>query len=52
MKNNKKKTKLQLAQEEAQISINKTNEKISELGKCASTLNSTLNDIQAQFDNN
>ena len=31
MKNNKKKTKLQLAQEEAQISINKTNEKISEL---------------------
>lgn len=46
----KKKSKLQLAQEKAQISINKTNERIDVLGTHTSTLYTELNDIQELFD--
>lgn len=46
----KKKSKLQLAQEQAQAAINKTNEKIEELGGLASTLYSELTSIQEAFD--
>lgn len=46
----KKKTKLQLAQKEAQTAIDKTNEKITELGEQTNSLYSALNNIQELFD--
>ena len=46
----KKKSRLQLAQEEAQTAINKTNEKIDELGQATSNLYIELTDIQELFD--
>lgn len=46
----KKKSKLQLAQDEAQAAINKTNKKIEELGKHSGDLCDELNDIQSLFD--
>ena len=46
----KKKTKLQIAQDEAQAAIDKTNEKITELGEHTNTLYSALNNIQELFD--
>lgn len=46
----KKKTKLQLAQEQAEAAIKKTNEKIDELGLNTGSLYGKLNAIQAQFD--
>lgn len=46
----KKKSKLQLAQDEAQAAINKTNKKIEELGRHSNDLCNELNDIQSLFD--
>ena len=46
----KKKSKLQLAQEEAQNAINKTNKKIEELGERTSVLYDRLTEIQSVFD--
>lgn len=46
----KKKTKLQIAQEEAELTIQKTNNKIGELGKHTGELHNTLNSIQESFD--
>ena len=46
----KKKSKLQLAQDQAVAAINKTNEKINELGTLTSTLYSELSSIQEAFD--
>lgn len=46
----KKKSKLQLAQEEAQAAVNKTNEKIEELGNLTATLYLELNNIQEAID--
>lgn len=46
----KKKSKLKIAQEEAQAAVNKTNEKIEELGGLTSTLYSELSSIQESFD--
>lgn len=46
----KKKSKLQLAQDEAQASINETNKKIEELGAYSNDLCIALNDIQDLFD--
>lgn len=46
----KKKTKLQLAQEQAETAIKKTNEKIEELGINTDGLFGNLNAIQARFD--
>ena len=46
----KKKSKLKLAQEEAQIAIDKTNQKISELGEHTCSLYTTLSKIQELFD--
>lgn len=46
----KKKTKLQLAQEKAEATIKKTNEKIDELGKHTGELYDSLNEIQSLFD--
>ena len=46
----KKKTKLQIAQDEAQAAIDKTNEKITERGEHTNTLYSALNNIQELFD--
>lgn len=46
----KKKSKLQLAQEEAQNAVNKTNSKIEELGTLTSTLYTELTNIQEAFD--
>ena len=46
----KKKTRLQIAQEKAQKAINKTNEKIDELGKYTSEIYTVLGDIQNVFD--
>ena len=46
----KKKSKLQLAQEEAQRAINKTNEKIEELGENTNSLYEVLTEIQSSFD--
>lgn len=46
----KKKSKLQLAQDEAQAAINKTNEKIHELGENTGKLYSELTKIQENFD--
>ena len=46
----KKKSKLQLAQEEAQNAINKTNEQIEELGDKTGILYDELTEIQAIFD--
>ena len=46
----KKKSKLQLAQEEAQNAINKTNEKIEELGDKTGILYDELTEIQSVFD--
>ena len=46
----KKKNKLQIAQDEAQAAIDKTNEKITELGEHTNTLYSALNNIQELFD--
>ena len=46
----KKKSKLKLAQEEAQAAVNKTNEKIEELGGLTATLYSELTNIQEAFD--
>lgn len=46
----KKKSKLQLAQDEAQAAINKTNEKIDELGENTGKLYSELTEIQEIFD--
>ncbi|HQK35526.1 MAG TPA: hypothetical protein PK074_12455 [Spirochaetales bacterium] len=47
---NKKKTRLQLAQDEAQAAINKTNERIEVLGTYTSNLYTALTDIQELFD--
>lgn len=47
---NKKKSALQMAQEEAQEAVNKTNIKIVELGENISDLSDALNDIQVHFD--
>lgn len=46
----KKKTKLQLAQEQAEAAIKKTNKKIDQLGMETSSLYEKLGTIQAQFD--
>lgn len=46
----KRKTKLQLAQEQAEAAITKTNEKIDELGLHTGHLYEKLNVIQVQFD--
>lgn len=46
----KKKSRLKLAQEEAQAAINKTNERIEELGKNTSLLYDQLTEIQTVFD--
>ena len=46
----KKKSKLQLAQDQAVAAINKTNEKINELGAHTYTLYSELSSIQEAFD--
>ena len=47
---NKKKSRLQLAQEEAQSAIHKTNEKIEELGDKTGILYDELAEIQSVFD--
>lgn len=49
-KKEKKKSKLQLAQDEAQAAINKTNERIEVLGTHTSSLYTVLTDIQGIFD--
>ena len=46
----KKKSKLKVAQEEAQAAVNKTNAKIEELGGITATLYSELSNIQEAFD--
>lgn len=46
----KKKTRLQIAQEKAQEAINRTNEKIEELGEHTSEIFTVLGDIQSVFD--
>ena len=46
----RKKSRLKLAQEEAQAAIDKTNDKISKLGEQTSSLYLALNDIQTLFD--
>lgn len=46
----KKKSKLQLAQEQAETTIKMTNAKIEELGTYTNTLYTALNDIQKLFD--
>lgn len=46
----KKKSQLQLAQDEAQAAINATNKKIEELGKYSNDLCNELNNIQMLFD--
>ena len=46
----KKKSKLKLAQDEAQTAIAKTNKKISELGEHTNDLYLTLNNLQELFD--
>ena len=46
----KKKSKLQLAKDQAQASINETNKKIEELGNYSSNLCVELNNIQEMFD--
>ncbi len=46
----KKRNKLQIAQEQAENSIHETNEKIEELGKHTSNLYVSLNSIQEVFD--
>ena len=47
---NRKKSKLKLAQDEAQAAINETNEKIEELGEHSNNLCDELNNIQELFD--
>ena len=46
----KEPTKLQIAQMRAEEAAKKTNEKINEIGAYASSLNTTLTDIQSLFD--
>ena len=46
----KKKSKLKVAQEEAQAAVNKTNKKIEELGGLTAALYSELTNIQEAFD--
>ena len=46
----KKKSRLEIAQEEAQAAVNKTNERIEALGNVTATLYSELTDIQMAFD--
>ena len=46
----KKKTKLQVAQEKTEATLKKTNAKIEELGKHTANLYTALNDIQELFD--
>lgn len=46
----KKRSNLQIAQEQVESTIKKTNEKIEELGKYTSNLYTALNDIQELFD--
>lgn len=46
----KKKSNLQIAQEQAESTIKNTNDKIEELGKYTSNLYTALNDIQQLFD--
>ena len=46
----KKKSKLKIAQAEAQAAINETNQIIEELGKHSSNLCAELNSIQELFD--
>lgn len=46
----KKKTKFQLAQEQTEDAIKKTNQKIAELGKYTSAIHDELSGIQALFD--
>lgn len=50
MKKEKKKSRLQLAQESAEIAINKTNEVIDELGGNTGDLHDALKEIQDAFD--
>ncbi len=47
---NKKKSKLQIAMNEAQEAVNRTNEKINEIGIHANVLSATLNRAQEYFD--
>lgn len=49
-KMSKKKSKLKIAQEEAQSAINKTNKKIAALGRKTSALHNALQEIQEAFD--
>lgn len=46
----KKKSKLKLAQEQAEIAVNATNVKIGELGETASRIDEELNTLQQLFD--
>ena len=46
----KKKSKLKLAQEQAELSIKKTNEKIGELGTHTGQLYNVLNTLQKLFE--
>ncbi|ETT45432.1 hypothetical protein BSK66_10070 [Paenibacillus odorifer] len=46
----KKRSNLQIAQEQAELTIKKTNDKIEELGKYTSNLYTALTDIQELFD--
>ena len=46
----KKKSKLKLAQEQAEAAVNKTNEKIGELGESTSQIYDELNTLQLLFD--
>lgn len=48
---NKKKSRLKLAQDQAELAIRKTNDKIDELGTHASEIYDELNSIQKLFDN-
>lgn len=50
MSKEKKKSKLQIAQERTEATLKKTNFKIEELGKHTSNLYTALNDIQELFD--
>ena len=50
MKKEKKKSKLQLAQDKAQAAINETNKRIEDLGVYTNDLYTALTDIQELFD--
>lgn len=46
----KKKSELQLAQEDAQFALNRVNRKINKLGECTSDLYKTMGNVQIMFD--